>query len=565
MRLRPSLDLTFLFFASSVLFVVSACSDGSEARSEADGFISYIAGGVTDTRLDRGDDSAAPTGAESSDTSPAERAISEADIIQIDGDRLYALSSYSGLTIVDISNPSALRVEGTYRSSAVPFEMYLEGGVAYLLFNGFYTYAYDEAAGAYNWESSARVQALDVSNPAEITLLGDEQVGGVISDSRLVGDILYLVTFQNGWCWYCDAGASTRVSSFDLANPSALSSIDQLSFDAGDGSFGGRSIAVTSERIYVGGPAWGSTDGSTIQVVGISNPNGEMALGAEVSIAGHIENRWQMDEFDGYFRVISQSGGWNSGTPPIVETFMIENSATLTPLGRLEMTLPRPEDLRSVRFDGTRAYAITFERTDPLFTIDLSDHAAPVQRGELEIPGWIYHMEPRGDRLYGLGYDAAEEGRGMTVSVFDVSDMDTPTLLDRVVFGGSWAWAVEDQDRIHKAFNLMLDEGLIFVPFAGSDRDEASCHWEFASGIQIIDVIDDDLQLRGVAPQIGTARRSIYREGTLLGVSDNAITSFDLADRDAPKNLDTLDIARNISSLHVVGAHLLRFGNDWWI
>ncbi|MEM7448026.1 MAG: hypothetical protein AAF355_07285 [Myxococcota bacterium] len=42
------------------------------------------------------------------------------------------------------------------------------------------------------------------------------------------------------------------------------------------------------------------------------------------------------------------------------------------------------------------------------------------------------------------------------------------------------------------------------------------------------------------------------------------IGGFDLADRDAPKNLDTLDIARNISSLHVVGAHLLRFGNDWW-
>ena len=54
------------------------------------------------------------------------------------------------------------------------------------------------------------------------------------------------------------------------------------------------------------------------------------------------------------------------------------------------------------------------------------------QMGELEIPGWVYHMEPRGDRVYALGYDDAAEGRGMTVSIFDVSDMTTPTMLDRV-------------------------------------------------------------------------------------------------------------------------------------
>src|SRR5688500_2895851 len=33
----------------------------------------------------------------------AQRAISEADIIQLSGDRLYALSRYSGLTIIDVS------------------------------------------------------------------------------------------------------------------------------------------------------------------------------------------------------------------------------------------------------------------------------------------------------------------------------------------------------------------------------------------------------------------------------------------------------------------------------
>ena len=72
--------------------------------------------------------------------------------------------------------------------------------------------------------------------------------------------------------------------------------------------------------------------------------------------------------------------------------------------------------------DGERAYAITFEQTDPLFTIDLSDPASPMQRGALEIPGFVYHMEPRGDRLIGLGFDQGNPDGAITVSLFDVSD-----------------------------------------------------------------------------------------------------------------------------------------------
>lgn len=69
----------------------------------------------------------------------------------------------------------------------------------------------------------------------------------------------------------------------------------------------------------------------------------------------------------------------------------IGSSEDITPMGSTAMQLPRPESLRAVRFDGDRGYAITFEQTDPLFTLDLTDPAAPRQVGELEIPGWVTH------------------------------------------------------------------------------------------------------------------------------------------------------------------------------
>lgn len=499
-------------------------------------------------------------------TSP-ERAISEADIIKVEGDTLYALSRYSGLTVIDLADPADLRVLGSYRSTAMPFEMYLEAGTAYVMYNDYYHREWDEDAGYYVWQSSSRMLALDVSDPAAPRVLGYQDLPGAISDSRKVGDVAYVVTYQNSYCWNCDAVANTRISSFDVSDPSVFEPVDQERFESENESWGLRHVSVSQDRIYVSGYAWSSDDtprSGSIQVVDISDPGGDIVPGAVVEVAGQIDNRWQMDEYDGVLRVISQPSTWSSLPAPVVETFAIASSQELTPLGSLTMTLPTAESLQSVRFDGPRAFAVTFEQIDPLFTFDLSDPARPVQVGELEIPGFLYHMEPRGDRLYALGFDNAVDDGALHVSVFDVADLARPTMLDRVNFGGDWAWLAEDQDRVHKLLNLALDEGLIFMPFSGSVYDDTTCFYDYGSGIQIIDVRGDDLVLRGVAPQVGEARRALLHDDTLFGVSDNAIQAFDLGDLDAPALLDRLDVARNVSAIKVLGDDLLRFGQDWW-
>src|SRR5690606_5007856 len=70
--------------------------------------------------------------------------------------------------------------------------------------------------------------------------------------------------------------------------------------------------------------------------------------------------------------------------------------------------------------------------------------------------------------------------------------------------------------------------------------------------------------LRGVAPQVGEARRGFLANDALFGISDNAVQTFDISDRDAPAKLGELELARNIDSVKVVGDNLLRFGQDWW-
>lgn len=536
------------------------------SSSDADGALESAAG--------TGGAALASADPQATDDGASERAIEEADIIKVEGDRLYALSRYSGLTIIDVSDATDLKLRGSHRSTATPFEMYIEGERAYVMYNGWGRYEFDALAGYWSWQTSSRIQALDVSDPDDILLLGQFDLPGEVSDSRKVGDVLYLVTYEDGYCYRCEENPNTRVAAFNVEDPDDFVLVDQLRFEEEDESWGKRSISVTPARIYVSGRNWNDDATGVINVVDISDPAGSIEAGDEVRIAGPIESRWQMDEYQGVLRVISQPGGWNTSAPPVVETFEVNSSDEINPLGSVEMVLPRPEDLRSVRFDGERAYAITFERTDPLFTLDLSEPAAPQQVGELEIPGWVYHMEPRGDRIYALGFDdASETGGALHVSLFDVSTLSDPQQLARVNFGGRWANFAEDQDRIHKAFNIMADEGLILVPFAGWDyADEDECGYqggEYLSGIQLVDMTTETLNLRGVAPQVGQARRGFLIDEQLFGLSDNALQTFDISDRDAPAGLDRLELARNVTEIKVMtdddGKNtMLRFGADWW-
>ena len=489
----------------------------------------------------------------------AQRAIIEADIIQAQGDKLYALSRIAGLSVIDVSDPSALRLIGRFRElPATPFEMYLRDGVALVMFTGWGQYA-EADDGSVSWVSTSKLLALDVSDSENITQLGTFDVPGEISDSRIVGDILYIVGHENGYCWRCvQDKPRTAILSLNVKDPRNVQKVDELFYNEDNESWGQRSVTVTSQRMYVAGPEYGQAEptGSTIQVIDISDVAGDLVEGDTVTVEGQVNNRWQMDEYQGVLRVVSQSPQWwrentRVTQKPAIETFTIESSDKLTELGRADITIPDRDTLRSVRFDGQRGYAITAEQQDPLYTIDLSDPANPRTVGELKIPGFVYHMEPRGERLLGLGFDRGNAAGGITVSLFDVSNLATPTELTRVNFGGNWGSLPEDQNRIHKVFRVLDDAGLILVPYSGWSEVEAiedgECYVSnYTGGVQIIDYANDTLKARGAAAsQGGETRRALLVDDALLSVADERVLSFDISDRDAPKQISEVVLSRN--------------------
>jgi hypothetical protein len=528
----------------------------------------------------------------------AAQAIEGAELVQLEGDRLYALSRASGLSIVDVSNPDMLSLLGQHPIGARPLQMHLHGQVVLGLFADWGELSREEETDLLQWMRTSRVVAFDVQDPENISPVAQYEVAGEVSESWLVGDILYVVSYDNDQCWSCDLwprdqSAQTVIVSLDLSELSATATVeevDRLAFEepwleeswleepSAAWSWTKRSVTRAADRLYVSGPRlqWHDDIVSTIQVVDISDPAGHLFLGELLEIDGMITSPWQLDEHQQILRVITQSRSWGTegavpAPPSRIQTFNVVSSQELQHLGQAKIYPLRPRALRAVHFDGDRAYALASGRDAPLLAIDLSDPAKPRQVAALGMPGWVYDVAPydvapQGAQLLvlGLGEGDSDGSNPMAMSLFDVSDLSSPNLLDQVSFGGDVGLQVDDLDRLLQAFSVFDKRGLILVSFGGHDRGVHFCPPQYRSGVQLIEVGAKELLLRGLAVPVGPARRAMVHEDRLLALSEERVQAFDITNQDEPTKTAEVPLAMKVYRTEGAGEHVLRFRSDWW-
>jgi hypothetical protein len=153
-------------------------------------------------------------------------------------------------------------------------------------------------------------------------------------------------------------------------------------------------------------------------------------------VPGFVLNQFALSEAGDVLRVATTT------TPPWFTeadqsqsyvTTLTETPGGLQRLGQIG-GIGKGERIYAVRFLGDVGYVVTFRQTDPLFTIDLADPAAPRVRGELVLPGFSSYLHPIGNgKLIGIGQGPADDGtsNGVQLSLFDVSDLDAPKLEQR--------------------------------------------------------------------------------------------------------------------------------------
>ncbi|TCB92735.1 hypothetical protein E0H26_24145 [Micromonospora zingiberis] len=478
----------------------AVAATGAEARSQAGG-------------------SAAP---EYSTTNNHEAGADEPDVVKTDGRRIVTVTG----GVLRVIDPGSRRIighldlPGDEPAHWVPYRLLLLGDRALVLADGAQFIAADRAWPGASAEA-ARLFLVDLAGAP--TVIGTYRIGGSLLDARLTGGTARVVirsapqfefpldgdgserarTRKNravidragveSWLpayeWTAGAERHTgRVDCDRLSRPKRMtgaSMLTVLSFDVGADRLGnGDPVSVAADATTVYGTAtslylagqqprreagllrWRPTVRDQITEIyqfDTGAPGRPRYLAAG-SVPGWLINQYALSEWDGHLRVATTVGDvWGEGrrSESTVRTLR-RDGGSLVPVGAVG-GLGRGERIYSVRYLGPLAYVVTFRQTDPLYSLDLTDPAAPVVTGELKITGYSAYLHPLPDgRLLGVGQEADAQGRteGVQVSLFDVRDPTRPTRLDQWHLPSGWS-AVEYNPH---AFLYWPHTGLVVLP-----------------------------------------------------------------------------------------------------
>ncbi len=312
-----------------------------------------------------------------------------------------------------------------------------------------YVYNYDENGSAWQY---------DYDNP---TVKSEKLVPNIVTSSNTTA----LVTPQKFYAPYKldQRAAITSISRFDI---NSGENSENISFLGNTHTYYASLTSlylVSSEYpLYYGFSYY--KDQQMIYKFSLSAP---IAYEGRGFVPGHMLNQFSMSEKDAYLRVATTQGQswWSSETNNSVYTLK-ENNEALEIHGTLGGLGHKGESIRAVRFMGDRGYVVTFEQTDPLYTLDLSDPEAPKNVGELQIPGFSEYLHVVDEnRVISVGRDADENGRvqGLQLQLFDVSDFSNPQLADKVQIGDSATYSEAEYN--HKAFAYRSSDMTFGIPY----------------------------------------------------------------------------------------------------
>lgn len=445
-----------------------------------------------------------------SGTNVQEPGVDEPDIVKSDGKRIFAVVE-GALHAVDVTGP-APKLVGTLPLAGHSHQILLRGDRILVMANR-------SDAG-----EAARLSEIGVADPAAMAVRRTLDVPGRFVDGRMTGGTARVVvasppqvrtetaleratlrawvprtvlrsrlsgrTFRRSVVGCDDVRRPREFSGLDLLTvltvdlDHGLFSIDRDAIMAGaDTVYGSEGSLYIASRRYSAAVEAGRVPSGTVTTE-IHRFDTSKPEATEYRSSGRVEgfvlNQYALSEHAGKLRVATTTEpdflldrANRAGEVESSVTVLDETARTLAPVGRVG-GLGRGERIYAVRFIGERGYVVTFRETDPLYTLDLSNPAAPRVVGELKILGYSAYLHPVAeDRLLGVGQDATTEGRtrGAQLSLFDVSDPARPTRLAKASLGEG---SSTDAEFDPHAFLYWAPTSLAVVPLQSPDQQDES-------------------------------------------------------------------------------------------
>ena len=510
-------------FSSCTNLVKYARRHASKERRYSNGPV-LAPGASPPSRGPEGDFAGAPgsPSTDSSHTNTQEAGVGEPDIVKTDGTHIFAIAG-NRLNAVD-ARAATPKLVGSLELGSYGAQMFLRAGRVFVFTYAPSPVEpppeTSQAAGdsvhssPLYYRSATQITEVDVSDPAAMRVLRTETIDGIFVGARRNGPTARVVLttppagidyaepppfLAKTRAWLPRARFENKRTSVKrtrfpttcrhVRRPRVFGGLDVLTVLTIDLSKGlpavdadalmtdGQTVYASKEALYVATqrflPPPSSQDQlpppltTAIHRFDISAP-GSTAYSASGEAPGYVISQFALSEYKGVLRVAStDSPVWWPGAPQqqsqsYVSTLR-QSGGVLLPLGRVG-GLGRGELIQAVRFLGDAGYVVTFRRTDPLYTLDLSKPNDPKVKGELKLLGFSAYLHPIADGLLlGVGQDATPEGRslGTQLSLFDVSDLAHPQRLSAQGVGSSSSSEVEYD---HHAFLYWPPEKLAVIP-----------------------------------------------------------------------------------------------------
>jgi uncharacterized secreted protein with C-terminal beta-propeller domain len=313
---------------------------------------------------------------------------------------------------------------------------------------------------------------------------------------------------------------------------------------------GASTVYASLDNFYVFDHDYSAEDGSMTRIMKFDwdAESGGVEFAATTSVAGSILNQFSADERDGYLRIATTvSNQWSgnfSGRAENALFVLAEDEGVFEFVGSMQ-NLALNETIQSVRYIGEKAFITTFRVIDPLFGIDLSDPTNPRSVGHVTLPGFNSYMQLISDtHLLTVGKNMSGAWGGPTqVSLFDVSDLARPRLIDQYTFE---RFSTSEAELDHHAFGYFAEHGVLAIPASRSfvertDEDgdgyRETRRWVQAQELAVLAIdlahagaAEDGIRWLGGIEHEGQVRRSGYIDDKLYSIATDSVKVVDVTD-----------------------------------
>ena len=531
------------------------------------------------------------------------KGVDEGDVVKTDGNRIYRVS-YNRLVAIDIKDGEmevvlndVLDSSNSDTQSTYYSDIYLTDTKLVVIGQRYQYYLMTHGGEIFNsrmdfWYQFGLPQVLVNVYDLETLVLEDTiEISGYYQTTRIINDTLYVISTQDVYTYddsidprpfialndskfipeYSDIKyiPESVYQAFSVITTIPLSNIEDLKMDVYLGSQSWGNIYVSLKGIYFASNTYfydEKTQTYTEQghlMSYVFDEDGFISFGGKAVYQGMIINQFALDQYEDYIRFVTTEG-WGDSVKNrlyIYKHDLNESSQRiLTQVSLLDEGIGKPrERIQSARFNQTMLTVVTFELTDPLYIIDLTNPEKPVITSEIEVTGYGTYQHPWGEGvLLVIGYETNPEGRiiGLKVSLFDTSDafnikeIGMPYVILNEAFGWSYSEALHN----HKAMLIDVELGLFgfstsrYQMIQTTRNNVLSISYEFVSNYLVFDINpQDETSIVLVAELTHTdilknadelnfysgvwayqIERAVYIGQTLYTLSQGAIKSHDM-------------------------------------